>query len=183
MNKELTLSDFYGKYKWFWPTDICEAPFWEITLIIDEFQIKGKRATWIDITKFKVKTSGVRQLTSPEIMDKYPKLQFELIQTRIAVFQIWITFLIFRKNPKDSEFGVIVKWNQSMDQFWPTILFNPEQIKRGVYQRYVDIVSDKDWIKHYPTFARKWKAIWKYEDREFPMMAENSLTFPVFKKN
>jgi hypothetical protein len=64
---------------------------------------------------------------------------------------------IFKLDAHDSEFGLIIREDKSADMAGPTLLYNPKQIQRGLYQLHVERLERLAGKGCFPTLANNGK--------------------------
>jgi hypothetical protein len=144
------LKQFYGVYRGFAPTDESPIAMGELEITIDEAALKLRMATGLKIDSDEVPLYNLELMTKDDMREVYQEGS-PFIDKSVGFKYRCIKF-VFLPNPGD-DIGLLVRGNEMADMLGPTVLWNPEQVGRGLYQKACEDLEKAEGPGCFPTLA------------------------------
>lgn len=138
----MTIDQYAGTYRGFSPTDESPVGMGELEVIIDTQAnlLKVRMATGLEIQEGQVSLATAQSLPAAVIAEVYEP-DSEYIK-RSAGFELEGRQYIFITAPADDEPALIVRGGLG-DLLGPTMLFNKEQVDRGVFDTAIGMIEQE----------------------------------------
>ena len=144
------LSELYGTYRGFSPTDESPIAMGELELSLSHDLVEARMATGLKIESDSFPTQMLSPMSKAEIYSEF--LDGSSVAKRTVGFSVDGIRYLFVPNAKDDELGLIIRGGLG-DFLGPTILFSPAQIERGLYDKTVEEIEKGFGGKCIPTLA------------------------------
>jgi len=138
--KEYSLKDLQGTYLGFSPTDESPMAMGELEVTVTENSLKFKSANAHNVEEMEAPISVFSSMTEEEMMQVWEEGS-EYIEKSVGFTTPNGMKYVFIPNPGDNEFGLIIRGNELADILGPTILFGPTQVKKGLYEKAVEMIE------------------------------------------
>lgn len=135
------LATFEGTYLGFSPTDESAVVMGEMEIVISHENIAVRMATGLKIETDTTNPADFISMTSEEVQAEF--------NSRSAIVDRTVGFrtenghpkLLFLKDAADDELGLIVRTGGMGEMLGPTVLFSPDQVARGDFDKAVSEIE------------------------------------------
>jgi len=147
-NQSSALTQLYGTYRGFAPTDESPIAMGELEIILSNSSMKIRMATGLKIDYAEIPASELKPMDKKAIQDVYVEGS-HLAEQTIGFEANGIKYLFFQ-NTEAHEPPLFILGSMG-DFLGPTFLFSPKQVENGTYQKAADLIRTE--MGFFPTLA------------------------------